>query len=102
MIGEGPGTVLCFQDSGESVMMAAIRLSWFWAPVCVLLAQPCLAGIGEYRLALGDVVEISVIGAPDLRHRATVDPDGRVSLPLLGRMNAAGLTLSELKSSIRE
>ena len=83
-------------------MMAAIRSSWFWAPVCVLLAQPCLAGIGEYRLALGDVVEISVIGAPDLRHRAAVDPDGRVSLPLLGRMNAAGLTLSELKSSIGE
>jgi len=97
----GAGLDLCFQDGGES-MMAAIRSSWFWAPVWVLLAQPCLAGIDEYRLASGDVVEISVIGAPDLGHRAAVDADGRVSLPLLGRMNAAGLTLSQLQSSIRE
>jgi len=90
MIGEGPGTVLCFQDSGDRdngsnqivlVLGACLRASG---------AAVCLAGIGEYRLALGDVVEISVIGAPDLRRRATVDPDGRFSLPLLGRMNAAG------------
>jgi polysaccharide biosynthesis/export protein len=83
-------------------MVAAIRSSWFWAPLLVLLTQPCLAGIEEYRLAFGDVVEISVIGAPDLRHRAAIDADGRVSLPLLGRMKAAGLTLSQLQSSIRE
>ena len=40
------------------------------------LVQPCLAGIDEYRLASGDVVEISVIGAPDLGHHAAVDADG--------------------------
>ena len=83
-------------------MVAAIRSAWFWAPLLVLLTQPCLAGIEEYRLAFGDVVEISVIGAPDLRHRAAIDADGRVSLPLLGRMKAAGLTLSQLQSSVRE
>jgi protein involved in polysaccharide export with SLBB domain len=33
------------------------------------LVQPSLPGIDEYRLASGDVVEISVIGAPDLGHR---------------------------------
>jgi polysaccharide export outer membrane protein len=82
--------------------MAAIRSSWLWASVWIFLVQPSLAGIDEYRLASGDVVEISVIGAPDLGHRAAVDADGRVSLPLLGRLNAAGLTLSQLQSSIRE
>ena len=35
----------------------------------MFLVQQCLAGIDEYRLASGDVVEISVIGAPDLGHR---------------------------------
>ena len=83
-------------------MMAAIRSSWLWASVWLFFIQPCLAGIDEYRLASGDVAEISVIGAPDLAHRAAVDADGRVSLPLLGRLNAAGLTLSQLQSSIRE
>ena len=56
--------------------MAAIRSSWFWAPVWMFLVQPCLTGIDEYRLASGDVVEISVIGAPDLGHHAAVDADG--------------------------
>jgi polysaccharide biosynthesis/export protein len=82
--------------------MAAIRSPWFWAPVWVFLVQPCLAGIDECRLASGDVVKISVIGAHDLGHRAAVDADGRVSLALLGRLNDAGLTLYQLKSSIRE
>ena len=95
------GPFFVSKDGGES-MVAAIKSSWFWAPLLVLLTQPCLAGIEEYRLAFGDVVEISVIGAPDLRHRAAIDADGRVSLPLLGRMKAAGLTLSQLQSSIRE
>jgi len=62
----------------------------------MFFVQPCLTGIDEYRLASGDVVEISVIGPPDLAHRAAVDADGRVSLLLLGRLNAAGLTLSQL------
>ena len=49
--------------------MAAIRSAWLWAPVWMFLVQQCLAGIDEYRLASGDVVEISVIGARDLGHR---------------------------------
>jgi polysaccharide export outer membrane protein len=83
-------------------MMIRIRSPWFWVLLWTLLAQPCLAGVDEYHLASGDVVEIAVIGAPDLAHRAAIDADGRVSLPLFGRMNAAGLTLSQLQSSVRE
>jgi polysaccharide export outer membrane protein len=83
-------------------MIATTRSLWFWVPLLVLWAHPCLAGINEYRLALGDVVEISIIGAPDLGRRASIDADGKVSLPLLGRVSAAGQTLAQLQSSVAE
>ena len=81
-------------------------LRWF-----VLLKTSCLAVLlalllsaparAEYALAPGDVVEVSAIGAPDLRHRATIDVDGRVSLPLLGSIKAAGLNLAELSKQVK-
>ncbi len=55
----------------------------------------------EYILAPGDVVEVGVVGVPDLRHRATIDVDGRASFPLLGSIQAAGLTVAELGKQIK-
>jgi polysaccharide export outer membrane protein len=56
----------------------------------------------EYRLATGDVIEITAIGAPDIRSRATVDVDGRALFPLIGPVNASGLTISAIQSNVRE
>jgi len=61
------------------------------------LAVPALA---EYRIAVGDVIDFSVAGVPDLKQKAPVDIDGKVTLPLAGSMSAAGLTISELRSKI--
>src|SRR5215472_510828 len=81
-------------------------LRWF-----VLLKYSCLAVLlapllsaparAEYALAPGDVVEVSAIGAPDLRHRATIDVDGRASLPLLGSIKVVGFTLTELREQLK-
>jgi polysaccharide biosynthesis/export protein len=56
----------------------------------------------QYRLATGDVIEIAAIGAPDIRSKATVDVDGRALFPLIGRVDASGLTISEIQASVRE
>jgi polysaccharide export outer membrane protein len=56
----------------------------------------------EYQLATGDVIEITAIGAPDIRSRATVDIDGRALFPLIGPVNASGLTISAIQSNVRE
>src|ERR1700722_3507845 len=61
------------------------------------MAAPALA---EYRIAAGDVIDFSVAGVPDLKQKAAVDIDGKVTLPLAGSINAAGLTLSELRSKV--
>jgi polysaccharide export outer membrane protein len=66
--------------------------------LALLLLGPARA---EYVLAPGDVVEVSAVGVPDLRHRATIDVDGRASLPLLGSIKAAGLTLAKLSDQVK-
>jgi polysaccharide export outer membrane protein len=49
----------------------------------------------------GDAVEISVAGLPELRQRAQISVDGAASLPLVGEVNLAGLTLEEARAKIQ-
>lgn len=59
------------------------------------------AGAAEYRLRTGDVLELAVAGAPDLRQRAAVGLDGSVSLPLIGEVEASGRTVAEVRTEVR-
>lgn len=49
-----------------------------------------------YRLFPGDEVEITIYSAPELSRTATIGPDGRLALPLIGAVRAADLTADEL------
>ena len=60
------------------------------------------AASAEYRLAIGDVLEISAAGIPELRHRAPINPDGEISLPLGGHLRVSGMALSDVQSKLRE
>jgi polysaccharide export outer membrane protein len=50
----------------------------------------------DYVLAAGDTLEIKIINHKDLDTKQTITPDGTISLPLLGRIKAEGLTMSAL------
>jgi polysaccharide export outer membrane protein len=50
----------------------------------------------DYILAPGDVLDIAVFGQSDLTRTVTVRPDGKISLPLVGEVQATGLTPSQL------
>lgn len=65
----------------------------------MLHAYPLCAAT-EYRLQPGDVIEFSVIGLPEWRHRVTVDVNGIVGLPLLGSVEVVGLTISQLRINV--
>jgi polysaccharide export outer membrane protein len=54
----------------------------------------------EYYIGPEDVLEISVWRNADLSKQVAVRPDGRISLPLLGDIEANGLTPAELTSVI--
>jgi len=60
-------------------------------------------GEKEYYIGIGDVLDISVWQIPDLsKPEVIVRPDGKLSFPLIGDMNAEGLTLSQLSALVTE
>ena len=54
----------------------------------------------EYRLGAGDVLEVIVFGNDDLSRTTTVQTTGSISLPLLGEVPVAGLTVAEAKQKL--
>jgi polysaccharide biosynthesis/export protein len=67
-----------------------------------LAAGPTAAEETLYRINGGDTLHISVYGERDLDRDVAVEPDGGIAFPLVGNMNARGLTLSELQKKIAE
>lgn len=56
----------------------------------------------DYRIGPQDVVRIDVWKEPDVSRSVPVRPDGKISMPLLNDVQAAGLTSMELAASIRD
>jgi polysaccharide export outer membrane protein len=62
--------------------------------------KPVVAGPG-YVISAGDILDVSVWKEPDISSKALpVRPDGRISLPLVNDVQAAGLTADQLADSI--
>lgn len=59
-------------------------------------------GIEAYRLNVGDKVRIVVFGEEALSGEFTLGADGRISLPLIGEIPAAGLTISRLQIEVAD
>jgi len=61
------------------------------------------ASAQEYILEPNDVLAISFWQQPDLNVPSVhIDAEGKINIPLAGRLNAAGLTISQLSSKIVE
>jgi polysaccharide biosynthesis/export protein len=54
----------------------------------------------DYRLAIGDKLRVEVYKDPQLSQSLQVRPDGKVTLPLVGDVSAAGLTSLELRDQL--
>lgn len=75
----------------------------FFFSLVVFLGAFGSAAAQEYILEPGDVVSISFWQQPDLNvQMARIDAEGKIDIPLTGRINAAGLTISQLSSKIVE
>jgi polysaccharide biosynthesis/export protein len=68
-----------------------------------LRAQAAAAAIPDpevYTLGPEDAIEVSVWKEPELTRELVVRPDGKISYPLVGEIQAAGLTVNELQQEI--
>lgn len=60
-------------------------------------------GADNYVIGPRDVVIVTIYGQPDLTDRTfTVDADGKFSYPMIGRIQAAGLTVMQLEEALRK
>lgn len=57
---------------------------------------------GDYQIGPEDLLEISVLEAPDLNRTVRVTDDGAISLALLGSIQAAGLSTRELQGDLED
>jgi polysaccharide export outer membrane protein len=67
-------------------------------------STPAAAATGEeeYKIGPQDVLQIDVWKEAELTRRVPVRPDGKISLPLLNDVQAAGLTPTQLSSVLTE
>jgi len=56
----------------------------------------------DYIIGAEDTVEVQVWKNPDLSRTVTVRPDGKISLPLIGDVQAAGQTATQLTEAVTE
>ena len=63
--------------------------------------QPARAGTAlpetEYRIGSQDLMEIAVFGQPELARTVRVNARGQISLPLIGQIDAVGLSSQQLE-----
>ncbi|HET9395996.1 MAG TPA: polysaccharide biosynthesis/export family protein [Nitrospiraceae bacterium] len=63
-------------------------------------AQDAATQDDGYRINGGDLLHISVYGEQNLDKDVPVQPDGGIAFPLVGNLNARGMTLKELQQTI--
>lgn len=70
-----------------------------------LLVLPFLAATvsaqSEYRVRSGDTLQLEVLEDASLNREILVLPDGRISVPFVGSVQARGRTLSQIQNSVR-
>jgi polysaccharide biosynthesis/export protein len=54
----------------------------------------------QVTLASGDVIKFSFSGAPELNQSQKIRTDGKINLPLIGEVDAAGKTIGSLQTEI--
>jgi len=69
--------------------------------VKVLPPPPSTGAIGDVRISENDLLEIDVFQVNDLDRTVKVQSNGAISLPLIGEVKAAGLTLVELEAVLK-
>ena len=67
-----------------------------------MLALAVAAQETEYRIGPKDVLKITVWGHEDLTRTAVVSADGTFPFPLIGSLQAAGLTPAQLEARLRD
>lgn len=92
-------------------MLPLFRVSRLFACACLAIvlllvqlparAQTPPVQAQQYVLRFGDALNVSIVGNDQLQiQQQPIRPDGRISLPLIGEVQAAGLTVPQLTDEL--
>jgi protein involved in polysaccharide export with SLBB domain len=93
-------------------MLIYNRLTAFITFVCVMIglslssltfAQPASGPgdtAGDYQLGIADELRITVFNEPNLSGQFVVNSNGMLSLPLIGEVRGAGVTVDQLRGQV--
>jgi polysaccharide biosynthesis/export protein len=91
------------EEAKQTMRRTSLLLLWLLALACAgaskserVVTKPP----SEYRIGREDVLEIVVWHEPELSRMMPVRPDGFIALPLVGEIEAAGKTPSELRQAL--
>src|SRR5215469_14117782 len=88
------------EDGGRSRPCGSVERAWRVAIIAMAASSWPSMAVAEYLLRPGDVIEMSAVGAPDLRQNVTVNVDGEASFPLIGQIKVAGSPLSAVRTKV--
>lgn len=98
--GARPGRLAALLATG---FLALVMLLPTLAPAALAQQEAADGPVTEnYRLGAGDRIRVNVFNQADLTGEYTLDGAGRLSMLLIGQVEAAGKTASELEVSIVE
>jgi len=89
---------------GGQWLLVLILASLAWAQTTTAPPEKPAASVAsdDYIIGPDDTLHISVWKEPDLTETLPVRPDGKISMPLLNDVAAAGMTPTQLAASITE
>jgi polysaccharide biosynthesis/export protein VpsN len=85
-----------------ALLSPTISLFLFLMAQLGMLAHAANDVAQTYRLSAGDSFKVYVVGEDDLTKELTINTEGAVYFPLLGRLQVTGMTDSELENLFRE
>jgi polysaccharide export outer membrane protein len=80
----------------------AMKLVQLFSFVIALMVSAVAAQAqGDYQIRAGDVLQIEVLEDPSLNRAVAVLPNGQISFPFAGTLNAGGSTIGQVQAAIR-
>jgi polysaccharide export outer membrane protein len=84
-----------------SKIVLCVAAAWVVAAAPAAAQEtPVVQDDSAYQINGGDLLHISVYGEQNLDKDVPVQPDGGIAFPLVGNLNARGMTLKELQGKI--
>lgn len=82
------------------VMITAAWPQPAWAQAAGAASEPASETAGDYQLGVADELRITVFNEPNLSGQFVVNSNGMLSLPLIGEVRGAGVTVDQLRGTI--